>query len=127
FEMARRQVDDQPPDLALAHRVQLGGEDFEVPVRRQLGLRVELLKAASGEGGKVIPQQDLVLGRGKLFHCSDFFTEKRARSCSRTFSSASLKAEVSAAAGSVSASMSRSRSRRILTARKSALAARLTS
>ena len=32
FEMARRQVDDQPPDLAFPHRGQLGGDDLEMPV-----------------------------------------------------------------------------------------------
>src|SRR4051794_3037743 len=125
--MARRQVDDQPPELAFAHRRQLGGDDLEMPVYRQARLRVELLKAASGKAGEVVPQHDFVLARCRLFHGSRSPTEKRAFSCSRTFSSASLKAEVSVTAGSVSASMSRSRSRRILTARKSALAARLTS
>ena len=49
FEMARWQVDDQPPDLALAHRGQLGGDDLEMPVHRQLGLRVEVVEAARGK------------------------------------------------------------------------------
>ena len=95
FQMTRWQVDDQPPDLAFPHRGQLGGDDLEMPVHRQLGLRVELLEAARGEGGEVVPQQDLVLGRGEVLehHFSAF--ENRALSCSMTFSSASLKAEVS--------------------------------
>ena len=125
--MARRQVDDQPPDLALPHRGQLGGDDFEMPVHRQLGLRVEVLEAARGKGGEVLPQQDLVLRPGQVFehHFSPF--EKRILSCSITFSSASLKAEVSEDAGSVWPSMSRTKSSRILIARQSAVAERLTS
>src|SRR5207237_4577710 len=122
FEMARRQVDNQPP-----HRGQLGGDDFEMPVRRQAGLRVEVLEAAPGEGRQVVSQQDLVLGPGQEFHCSGFPIPKRALICSRTFSSASLKSEVSGAVGSVWRSMSRMMSSRILIARKSAVADRLTS
>jgi hypothetical protein len=34
-----------------------GGDDFEVPIRRQLGLRVEFVKAVGGEGGEILPQQ----------------------------------------------------------------------
>jgi hypothetical protein len=55
LQMARRQVDDQAPDLALAYRGKLGGDDLDVPVHPQLGLRVELIKAARGEGGEVLP------------------------------------------------------------------------
>ena len=44
--MTRRQVDDQPADLAFPHRGQLGGphrgqlggDDLEMPIHRQLGL-----------------------------------------------------------------------------------------
>ena len=57
------QVDDQPPDLAFPHRGQLGGDDLEMPVHRQLDLRVEVLEAARGEADEVLPQQDPVLGR----------------------------------------------------------------
>jgi hypothetical protein len=64
FEVAGRQVDDQPPDLALPYGGQLGGDDLEVPVHRQLGLRVQSVEAARGEGREILPQQDLVLGPG---------------------------------------------------------------
>src|SRR5437764_7289658 len=126
FQMTRWQVDDQPPDLAFPHGGQLGGDDLDMPVHRQLGLRVEVLETAHGEADEVLPQQDLVLGRSEVLehHFSGF--EKRALSCSMTFSSASLKAEVSGEAGSVCPSMSRSMSRRILITRKSAVADRLT-
>src|SRR5271169_5471774 len=99
--MAGRQIDDQPADLSFPHGGQLGGDDFEVPVRCQAGLRVEVLEAAPSEGGEVVSQQDLVLGRGRILehHVSPF--ENRALSCSRTFSSASLKLEVSAGGGSL--------------------------
>src|SRR4029077_16892238 len=88
---------------------------------------VEILETARGEADEVLPQQDLVLGRGEVLehHFSAF--EKRALSCSMTFSSASLKAEVSGEAGSVCPSISRTKSKRILIARKSAVAERLTS
>jgi hypothetical protein len=62
FKMERRQVNDQPPDLAVPHGGQLGGDDLEMPVDRQLGLRVEVIEAARGKGTKILPQQGLVLG-----------------------------------------------------------------
>src|ERR1700720_3710528 len=98
-----------------------------MPVHRQFGLRDPALEAARGEADNGRPQQDLVLSRGEVLehHFSGF--ENRALSCSMTFSSASLKAEVSGEAGSAWPSMSRSMSRRILIARKSAVADRLTS
>src|SRR5436190_11076391 len=128
FEMAGRQVDDQPPDRALPHRRQFRGDDLEVPAPRQLGLRVEIVEAARGEGAEVLPQDGVVLGPGKALDHSDshFLPCKRAFSCSMTFSSAGLK-EVSGDAGSVRRSMSWMMSIRILVARRSALAERLTS
>jgi len=59
-----RQVDDQPADLALPHLHQLGGDDLEMPVQRELGLRVQIGKAAPREGGKVLPQQNLIFSSG---------------------------------------------------------------
>jgi hypothetical protein len=67
FQMPRWQVDDQSPDLAFSHLGQLGGDDFEVPVHRQVGLRVEVVEAASGKSREVMPQQELVLGSGQGF------------------------------------------------------------
>src|SRR5215471_14061999 len=127
FQMARRQVDNKPPDPAFPDRGQLGGDDFEMPVHRQAGLRVEILKAASGESRQVVPQQDLVLGPGQVLkhHCSVF--ENRALSCSKTFSSASVNSALSGDAGSVCRSVSHAKSSSIFIARKSAVAARLTS
>jgi hypothetical protein len=40
-----RLIDDQPPELAVSHCGEFRGNDLEVPVHHQLGLRVELLKA----------------------------------------------------------------------------------
>ena len=62
--MTRRQVDDQPADLALSHSGEFGGNDLEVPVHRQLGLRVEVVKAAHRESRKIMAKQDLVLCQG---------------------------------------------------------------
>jgi hypothetical protein len=36
FEVARRQVDDQPPDLALAHGRQIGRDELEMPTAERL-------------------------------------------------------------------------------------------
>ena len=101
FEVAGRQVDDQPPDVPLAHRGQLRGDDFEMPIHGELGLRVEVSETAVSEAGKILPQDGLVIGRGQVVddHSSD--REKRALSRAMTFSSAALKAEVSGGAGSV--------------------------
>ena len=63
LQVARRQVDDQPPDLALVHRRQLCGDDPDMPARREIGARVELVKAKLGKAGEIVPQQHLVLGR----------------------------------------------------------------
>src|SRR5262249_44680483 len=49
FQMARRQVDDQAADLALAHRSKLGGDHLKVPVWQKRRLRVELIKTALGK------------------------------------------------------------------------------
>jgi hypothetical protein len=62
FQMAGGQVDDQPSDPALPHGGQLAGDDLEVPVHRELGLRVEIVEAARGKGGEILPQHGLVLG-----------------------------------------------------------------
>jgi len=66
FQMARRQVDDQAADLALAHRGELGRDHLKVPVDCQFGQRVQIVKAASGKGGKILPQQDIVFGSGQV-------------------------------------------------------------
>jgi len=66
--MTRWQVDDQPPDLALPHRGQLGGDDFQVPVHCQLGLRIEFVEAARDKGGEVLAQQSLILGARQLLN-----------------------------------------------------------
>src|SRR5438874_1257342 len=98
-----------------------------MPVHRELGLGVQVVEAARGESDEVLPKHAVVLLPGQVFehHFSAF--EKRARSCAMTFSSASLKGEVSGEDGSVWPSISRTMSRRILIARKSAEAERLTS
>ena len=85
FQMPRRQVDDQSADLAFAYGGQLGGDDFEVPVHRQGGLRVEILEAASGESREVMPQQELVLGSGQGFEPHGSPLENRNLSCASTF------------------------------------------
>jgi hypothetical protein len=36
-----RFIDDQPSDLALTHRGQLGGDDLDMPIHRELGLRAD--------------------------------------------------------------------------------------
>jgi hypothetical protein len=63
--VAWRQVDDQPADLALADRGQLGRDDLEMPVHREGCLRIDLMEAAHGEGAKILPQQRLILDPGQ--------------------------------------------------------------
>ena len=60
--MVRQQVDDQSPDLAVAHRGQLRRDDFDMPVHRELGPRAELVETALREAGEIEPQQCVVLG-----------------------------------------------------------------
>jgi hypothetical protein len=48
--MPRRQVDHEPADLAVLHRREPGGDDFDVPVHLKPGARVEFVKRALGEG-----------------------------------------------------------------------------
>ena len=62
--MGVRHIDDQPADLALPHLHQLGGDDLEMPIHRQAGLLVQIGKAAPREGGKVLPQQNLIFSSG---------------------------------------------------------------
>src|ERR1700680_140216 len=87
------------------------------------------MEAARGESAEVLPQQGLVLGAGQVLdhQVSGFERCKRALSCSMTFLSAGPKETVSADTGSVRLSMSWMMSSRILIARRSALAERLTS
>jgi hypothetical protein len=78
-----------------------------MPVDRQLGLWVELVKAARGEGGEILPQQSVVQIPGEVLDHPVSGIENRARSCSITFSSAAVKPEVSEESGSLWFSMSR--------------------
>jgi hypothetical protein len=82
FKMPRWQVDDQPPDRALPHRGQLGGDNFEVPVCRKRRLRVEFGKTALSEKIEIRPKDRIVFGRRKPTHRR--FTHSRcgdARGC----------------------------------------------
>jgi len=68
FEVARWQIDDEAADLALLHRGQRGGDDLEMPIHCQLGLRIELVEAARNKGGEVVPQHGLVLGARQVLN-----------------------------------------------------------
>jgi hypothetical protein len=54
--MPRRQIDDEPLDFTTAASFQFGGDDFQVPVERELGVRIELDETALNEGLQVAPQ-----------------------------------------------------------------------
>jgi len=112
FERAGRQIDDQPTAFALAHCYQLGGDDLDMPIRRKLGLRVQIVKAARREGLEVLPQQSVVLGPIQSLDHSLTGLARRALSCSITFSSASVKGTVSDDAGGFWSSLSRRASSR---------------
>ena len=65
FQVPRRHIDDQPPDLAPVHRGQLCRDDFDVPVHRQRHERVELAKALLREGGKIQPPLRVLFALGQ--------------------------------------------------------------
>src|SRR5690349_6579931 len=115
--MAGRQINDQSSDLALAHGGQLCGDDLQMPIHRELGLRVEIVEAARSKGTEILAQQSFVLGGGQVLddHLCGF--EKRVFSCSITFSSASPN-ERSSVCGSVRRSISCRMSTRSLRARQ---------
>jgi hypothetical protein len=53
LQVARRHVDDQPPDTAVAHRRQFRGDELVMPARREEGARVELAETVLCEAGKI--------------------------------------------------------------------------
>jgi hypothetical protein len=59
--VAQRQVDDQPPDLALAHGHKLGGDDLDVPVWQERRLRVQVRETALGEPTEIRAQDHLAI------------------------------------------------------------------
>jgi len=61
--VARRQVDDQPADPARTHRGELGGDDFDVPVRQERCLWVQLAETVLREITE-IQAQDLLVYAG---------------------------------------------------------------
>jgi hypothetical protein len=60
FQVPRRQVDDEPPDPAVAHCDELGGDDFDMPAHRKAGARVQLAETALRKADKIAPQQRAV-------------------------------------------------------------------
>ena len=66
LQITRRQVDDQPPDLAGAHRHQFRGDDLDMPVHHELGPRAQLAEATLREADKIVPQQCVVGAPGEL-------------------------------------------------------------
>src|SRR6516162_1852410 len=127
--MTRWQVDNQPPHPAFPHRGQLGGDDLEMPIHRELGLWIEVVEAGRDEGRKVLPQRGFVLVQRQVFNHRTFplLRLSRAFNCSMTFLSTSEKAAAGGTAASARRSMSCSMSRMSLAPRQSPLAARLTS
>src|SRR5215813_7666779 len=116
------QVDDQPPDLALSDRGELGRDHLDVPVRQKRRLRVELIKTALGENTKIGSPDRVVFARRKVF---DHASPPRSRAFMRAMICWSASVKVGSAEwGSVSPSMSRSIPNRIWMALKSALAER---
>ena len=73
FEMARRQVDDQPPDLALADGGQLRRDHLEMPVHQERRLRVELAETALSEITEIRAQDRMIFGGRKVVHRGLFF------------------------------------------------------
>jgi hypothetical protein len=53
LQVARRHVDDQPADTAVAHCRQFRGNEFVMPARRKWGARVELAETVRCKAGKI--------------------------------------------------------------------------
>jgi hypothetical protein len=51
--MARRHVDDQPPDTAVTHCRQFRGNELVMPARREEGARVELAETVRCKARKI--------------------------------------------------------------------------
>src|SRR6516165_874272 len=119
------QVDDQPLDLTLGDRGELGGDHLDVPVGQKRRLRVELTKTALGEITEIGSQDRVVFARRKVF---DHAPPPRSRAFMRAMICWSASVKVGSAEwGSLAPPMSRSIPNRIWMALKSALAERLTS
>src|SRR6516164_159828 len=119
------QVDDQPLDLALGDRGELGRDHLDVPVWQKRRLWVEFAETALGEITEIGSQDRVVFARRKVF---DHAPPPRSRAFMRAMICWSASVKVGSAEwGSLSPSMSRSIANRIWMALKSALAERLTS
>jgi hypothetical protein len=75
FQMARRQADDQPADMAPMHRRQLCRDKLDTLVRSKRGARAELAKTARGKGRKVVTQQGGTLLPGSIGAASLAYTK----------------------------------------------------
>src|SRR6516225_7417005 len=119
------QVDDQPLDLALGDRGELGRDHLDVPVWQKRRLWVEFAETALGEITEIGSQDRVVFARRKVF---DHAPPPRSRAFMRAMICWSASVKVGSAEwGSLSPSMSLSIPNRIWMALKSALAERLTS
>ncbi len=71
LRVPRRQVDDQPADLAAAHRRELRRDELDMPAGRKRGLRIKLGETGLRKACEIDAQQ-----------CRDFLgRERRLRSC----------------------------------------------
>ena len=66
LRVTRRHVDDQPADLAHAHRRQFCGDDLDMPVHQKGGARTQVTEAALGEADEIAPQQRVVSAQVNL-------------------------------------------------------------
>jgi hypothetical protein len=53
--MSRREVDDEPADLALAARLKFGRQHLDVPTQQEFRLWIELPKATLNEDAEILP------------------------------------------------------------------------
>ena len=68
FEMARRQINDQPLDFAVPYRGQLGADHIDVPVHRECRLRIELRETALSKKRQSRPQDRIIFGGQQVSH-----------------------------------------------------------
>src|ERR1700730_11677646 len=68
LQVARRHIDDEPLDLALAAGLELSGDMLDMPIRPKLRLRHEFVKRALEKTAEVAAHEGAKFLRRKIIH-----------------------------------------------------------
>src|SRR5262249_50193400 len=66
LQMARRQVDDEPPDAPGTDRGETGGDDLAMPVECEIAAPVQFVKGALGKTCEIDAQKGPIAGADQL-------------------------------------------------------------